>query len=61
MSAAPIAVERPQTEEDYQRLLDRFDQLWESASSPQDQREMQELLILIKRHEAGRHAQRSSV
>lgn len=56
MSAASSAVERPQANEDYQRLLDRFDQLWESASSPQDQREMQELLILIKRHEAGRHA-----
>jgi hypothetical protein len=54
MSAAPAVAERQQLNEDYQQLLTRFDQLWETASSPQDQREMQELLIRINRHEAGR-------
>ncbi|HWT71573.1 MAG TPA: hypothetical protein VN361_05245 [Oxalicibacterium sp.] len=58
MSAVASAVERPRP---YQQLLARFDQLWESASSPQDQREMQELLILINRHEAGRQVESSSV
>lgn len=61
MSAVASAVERPRPNEDYQQLLARFDQLWESASSPQDQREMQELLILINRHEAGRQVESSSV
>ncbi|HTH44100.1 MAG TPA: hypothetical protein VL528_03375 [Oxalicibacterium sp.] len=61
MSAAPVAVERPQTNADYQQLLARFDRLWASASSPQDQREMQQLLILINQHEASGAARRQAL
>jgi hypothetical protein len=40
---------------DYQRLIERFDLLWESAPSIYKQREMRKLLALINRYEASQH------
>jgi hypothetical protein len=37
--------------EEYQQLVARFDQLWESATSAGVQREMQQLLAQIERYE----------
>ncbi|HEX2604344.1 MAG TPA: hypothetical protein VHL60_06710 [Oxalicibacterium sp.] len=37
---------------EYQRLVARFDKLWESAASASVQREMQQLLAQIERYEA---------
>jgi ribosomal 30S subunit maturation factor RimM len=36
---------------EYQRLVARFDQLWESATSANVQQEMQQLLVQIERYE----------
>ncbi|WP_157889097.1 hypothetical protein [Herminiimonas arsenitoxidans] len=39
---------------EYLQMIERFDQLWASATSEQDQEEMQRLIILIEQHEKKR-------
>jgi hypothetical protein len=41
----------PVSEEDYRQWIRRFDELWSSATSERDQREMQVLLQLIEQYE----------
>lgn len=41
-------------ETEYLQMVDRFDQLWASATSERDQQEMQRLIILIGQHEKKR-------
>jgi hypothetical protein len=37
---------------EYLRLIERFDRLWESATSESDQKEMKKLIALIERYES---------
>lgn len=39
---------------EYLQMIERFDQLWASATSEHDQQEMQRLIILIEQHEKKR-------
>jgi hypothetical protein len=42
---------------DYQRMIRQFDQLWSSATSEQDQKEMQRLIAFIELYETERKTQ----
>jgi hypothetical protein len=53
MGTPDAALARPTIQEaEYLRMVERFDRLWGSATSEQEQREMQKLIVLIEHYEA---------